>query len=147
MITLDITGISLKLRHDGGKPSVFDPIRRRWLVLTPEEHLRQYLLQLFITRLNYPSTLIAVEKSLNVGGMSRRFDIVVYDRDHNPWMLVECKRPDVPVTEQVLHQLLAYHSKLPCRYWLLSNGHQTFCADAVDINNIQWLSFLPQYTL
>lgn len=145
MITLDITGISLKLRHDGGKPSVFDPVRRRWLVLTPEEHLRQYILQLFITRLKYPSSLISVEKSLDVGGMSRRFDIVVYDRNHTPWMLVECKRPDVPVTDQVLHQLLAYQSKVNCRYWLLTNGPQTFCADAIDINNILWLTELPPY--
>jgi hypothetical protein len=77
--------------------------------------------------------------------MPKRFDIVVYDRDHKPWMLVECKSPDVPVSESTLRQLLQYQQTMQCHYWVLSNGPQTFCADACDVTDVKWLNALPLY--
>lgn len=145
MINLDISGIELKLRKDQGRTQVFDPIRKDWFVLTPEEHLRQYVLRVLTEKMEYPAALIAVERMIDVGGMNRRFDIIVYGRDHKPWMLVECKRPDVPISEATLHQLLAYQSVVRSRYWLLTNGPQTFCADAGDVTDIRWLGALPLY--
>ena len=124
---------------------MFDPIRKKWIILTPEEHVRQYLIAYLIGTMHYPAAMIAVEKTLKVGAMSKRFDLVVYDRNHKPWMLAECKEPEVPITEQTLHQLLNYQRTLQCNYWLLSNGHQTFCADACDVNRIEWLRALPEY--
>lgn len=144
MIQLDFSGISLRVKQDGNTTRVFDPIRKKWLVLTPEEHLRQYLLQYMLSFMNYPSTLIAIEKKIVVGILTKRYDIVVYDRNHKPWMLVECKKPEVPIDEKTFHQLLSYHSSIPCRYWLLSNGHQTFCADAKEPREIIWLHSLPE---
>jgi hypothetical protein len=131
MIHLDVNGIELRLRHKEGKTSVFDPVRKRWLILTPEEHIRQYLLHILMHRMGYPASLLAVEKRIDVGGLTK------------PWMLAECKRPDVAVTDKTLHQLLAYQSSVQCRYWLLSNGHQTLCADATDVADIKWLTELP----
>ena len=145
MISLDLTNIQLRLRPDGDKTTVFDPIRKKWLVLTPEEHLRQHILQYMISVMQYPASLMSVEKNIKVGNLNKRFDIVVYDRDHKPWLLVECKAPDVPVSEKTLQQLLSYQGVVQCSYWLLTNGHQTFCADARDMENIKWLSSLPQY--
>jgi hypothetical protein len=145
MIALDFSKIELKLRRAEGKTMVFDPVRKKWLVLTPEEHVRQHILQLFIEQMKYPAGLLSVEKTISVGGMSKRFDIVVYDREHQPWMLVECKAPDVPVTEKTLHQLLNYQSVIQGRYWLLTNGHNTFCADAGIPSEISWLTTLPQF--
>lgn len=145
MVQLDISGIQLKLRTQDGGTQVFDPVRKRWFVLTPEEHVRQYLIQVLFSKLAYPLSLFSVEKQLQVGAMQKRFDVVVYDRDHRPWMLAECKAPDVPVTEQTLMQLLNYQRTTQCRYWLLTNGHQTFCADACDITDIKWLDELPPY--
>jgi hypothetical protein len=145
MIQLDIDGIELKLRRVDDKTQVFDPIRKKWLVLTPEEHVRQYMLQYMMDKLQYPPALISVEKQIMVGTLSRRFDIVVYDRNHRPWMLVECKAPDVPISERTLHQLLQYHSTMQCPYWVLSNGPQTYCADACDVTSIKWLNALPAY--
>lgn len=124
---------------------MFDPVRKKWVVLTPEEHVRQYLLQYFIQQLQYPASLIAVEKKILVDGMEKRFDIAVYGRNHQPWLLAECKAPDVIVDEKALHQLLRYHNKLQCRYWLITNGHSSFCADAADTNNILWIEKLPGY--
>ena len=145
MIPLDLSNIHLKLRRDGDKTGVFDPIRKKWIILTPEEHLRQHIIYYLTDVLQYPASLMAIEKNIKVGTLNKRFDIVVYNRDHKPWMLVECKAPEVPVSEKTLHQLLNYQSVVQCSYWLLTNGHQTFCADARDVEHIKWLASLPQY--
>jgi hypothetical protein len=145
MIMLDFSNITLRLRKVENKTQVFDPIRKKWLVLTPEEHVRQYLLQYLIETLNYPTGLIAVEKKILVGTMAKRFDVVVYDRNHQPWLLAECKAPDIMITETTLHQLLQYQRTTQCRYWLLTNGHQTYCADACNLKQIKWLGHLPAY--
>lgn len=142
---IDYSHISLLLRKHSGKTQVFDPIRKKWYVLTPEEHVRQYLLRYIITFMQYPPGLIAVEKSILVEGLNKRFDIVVYNRQHKPWLLAECKAPEVPVSNDTLHQLLRYNNNLQCNYWLVTNGHTSFCADACDLNNIRWRDELPGY--
>ena len=143
MINIDFSGIALKLRQTDGKTTIFDPIRKRWFVLTPEEHVRQYMLVHMLQVMRYPAALIAVEKMITVGTRNKRFDIVVYDANHKPWMLVECKAPEVTISEATLHQLLNYQQTIQCPFWLLTNGHQTFCANATDADNIHWLSSLP----
>lgn len=145
MISIDFSGIQLKLQQSAGRTQVFDPVRKKWLVLTPEEHVRQYMLQYLTQVLQYPMAMLSVEKQVMLNNMPKRFDIVMYNRDHKPWMLVECKAPEVPVTEATLQQLLKYHNNLQCSYWVITNGHQTFCADAMDISNIQWMNELPLY--
>lgn len=145
MIHIDFSDIQLKLRKQDGRTQVFDPIRKKWLVLTPEEHVRQYLVAYLLNTLRYPAALFAIEKMIKVGAMSKRFDVVVYGRDHKPWLLAECKAPDVPVSEGTFHQLLQYQHTVQCRYWLLTNGHQVFCADAGELQNIKWMDGLPQY--
>lgn len=145
MISIDFSDIQLKLLQIEGKMNVFDPVRKKWIILTPEEHVRQYILQHMISTMQYPSSLIAVEKTIQVGEMSKRFDIVVYSREHKPWMLVECKEPQVAISQKTLHQLLNYQRTMQSNYWLLTNGHQTFCANASDITNINWMDSLPAY--
>ena len=147
MVQLDISDIQLQLRNNGDKTQVFDPVRKRWVILTPEEHVRQYIIQLLTQKMQYPLALLSVEKQIEVNGLVKRFDVVVYNRDHKPWMLVECKAPEIPVSENTLQQLLSYQSHIQCRYWLLTNGHQTYCADAGNIKSIAWLSVLPAYDL
>ena len=145
MIPIDFSHIQLRLKQEGGKVLVFDPVRKKWLVLTPEEQVRQYLLAHLTEALQYPQSLIAVEKKIMVGAMAKRFDIVVYDRTHNPWMLIECKAPEIAITQAALMQLLNYQRTIQCGYWMLSNGHQHFCADARNVSAINWLETLPAY--
>lgn len=145
MIQVDFSTIQLQLRKEEDKTQVYDPLRKKWVILTPEEHVRQYLLQYLTGTLQYPPSLIAVEKQITLGNLNKRFDIVVYNREHRPWLLAECKAPEVMITEITLNQLLQYHNSLQCDYWVLANGHQLFCADAKDKNNIVWLSELPAY--
>jgi hypothetical protein len=145
MLNLDFSGIELQLKSKDGKTLVFDPVRKAWFILTPEEHIRQHILLYLINVQHYPKGMIALEKTIKVGNMNKRFDIVVYNRDHQPWMLIECKAPEVEITEVTLHQLLNYQRTIQCRFWMLTNGHQSFCADANDIKNIRWLQILPSY--
>lgn len=147
MLDLPLLNGSLTVRTRDGQTQVFDPVRRRWFLLTPEEHVRQLLLLHLSSEMKYPKSLTAVEKSLDLGHIRLRFDAVVYEREtHKPWMLVECKAPEISLTEDVLQQLLRYHSQIPaCRYWLITNGHQSFCADAGDPAKVVWLNELPLY--
>lgn len=147
MITPDLTGIQLKLRQWEGKNQVWDPVRKKWIILTPEEHVRQYILQYMLQSLHYPIAMIAVEKAIMVGTLKKRFDVVVYNANHEPWMLVECKAPEVELTEATLHQLLSYHSAITCNYWVLTNGRHLFCADARDVANIKWVISFPAYNM
>lgn len=147
MIAIDFSNIQLTLRQTNGKTFVFDPIRKKWLILTHEEHVRQYMLLYLINIMQYPSAKIAVEKNIKVGNVNKRFDIVVYNRNHKPWMLAECKAPEVAISEKTLQQLLNYQRTVQCNYWLLINGRQTFCADARDVQDIKWLASLPAYDL
>jgi hypothetical protein len=147
MIHLPLLQATLQTRTLGAAVQVFDPVRKQWVALTPEEHVRQLLLAYLTGPMHYPPALIAVERGLSFGHTTLRFDMAVYHRDtHLPWLLAECKAPAEPITDAVLHQLLQYHSKLPdCRYWLITNGHQTFCADARHKRAIEWLTDLPAY--
>lgn len=147
MLNLPLLNGTLVVRTQDAQTQVFDPVRRKWLVLTPEEHVRQLLLLHLTGPMQYPKPLIAVEKSLDFGHIRLRFDAVVYEREHHqPWMLVECKAPDILLDDSVLQQLLRYHSQMPgCRYWLVTNGHQAFCADACEPGNVRWLEALPAY--
>ena len=117
-------------------------------MLTPEEHVRQLLLLHLVHFMKYPLALIAVEKKILINGKAKRFDIVIYERkQHRPWMLIECKSPEVTLTDAALYQLLDYHNQLQCQYWMVSNGVSHFCADANDSNAIKWLDELPAYEL
>lgn len=145
MIDLDLISADLKLKQENGKTYVFDPVRKKWVVLTPEEHVRQCMLYYLANTLQYPVSLMAVEKKIMLQAIPRRFDIVIYNSDHMPWMLIECKEPGVPLSEKTLHQLLQYQRIVQCNYWVLTNGHQTFCADACNVHSINWMNKLPVY--
>lgn len=146
MISIDISGIALRTKNEQGKTYVHDPVRKKWPVLTKEEYVRQVFLHYLVKR-NYPVSMMAVEKVISVGGIKKRFDIVVFDKEHQPWMLVECKEPDTDIHQNALFQLLNYQRTLQTRYWVLTNGHQTFCANAKDIEDVQWMKELPAYNL
>lgn len=144
MLQLDLAAQQVKTRFFNDHTEIYDPVRKLWVALTPEEHVRQLL----ISRLSeiYPQGKIAVEKVIPVGERLRRFDLVVYGKDHQPWLLAECKAPGVPVNEATLQQLLHYQSNMQCRYWLLCNGINSYCAEA-DETEIKWLQELPAYDL
>lgn len=135
--------LNLRIKTTDNIRSVWDIVRKKWIILTPEEYVRQALLHYFTDSMHYPSRLIAVEKQIKYGNLVKRYDIIVYNRKQEPWLLVECKAPGIPIGENALHQLLQYHSKIPCPYWLLSNGIDSHCAQIRE--DIQWIDHLPLY--
>lgn len=147
MIHLPLLSQPIRTRSQAGKAQVFDSLRKRWVALTPEEHVRQLLIAYLSREAGYPAGMMAAEKEVRLPQVRRRFDLLVYNRQHQPWLLAECKEPGVPITDKALHQLLAYHRQLPCRYWLLSNGLRTYCADSSNPAQIVWLDALPPYDL
>lgn len=115
-----------RIKTEQGKDFIFDHIRKVWIPLTEEEWVRQNFVQYMIQVLNYPQALIAIEKGIMLGELKKRFDILVYNRNHQPWMLVECKSRGVQLRQGVLEQVLRYNISVPVSYLVITNGHYTF---------------------
>jgi len=115
-----------KVEKREGKDFIFDTIRRQWILLTGEEWVRQNFIRFMVQEMSYPETLIAVEKEIQLGELKKRFDILVYNKDHQPWMLVECKASDISLDDKVFQQVLRYHISVPCSFLVITNGQYTF---------------------
>lgn len=115
------------LKIDNGR--VFDIVRRRWVALTPEEWVRQNTINMLHYRLCYPLELMQVEAAITLNGLTKRCDIVVYDRAVRPWMMVECKKESVPINQKVVDQACRYNLVLQVPYLLLTNGRQQLCLE------------------
>ena len=110
-----------------GREEIFDPCRRKWVALTSEEWVRQRLIQQFTIELLIPTSLISVEKEIELNGLRKRYDLLVFDRDGMPWLMAECKSADIPLGTTVMEQLLRYHIRIPTTYLVISNGMETRC--------------------
>ena len=117
---------STKIKEN--KSYIFDPIRKKWLVLTSEEWVRQHCIQYFIKTKNVPLGLIQVEKKLSVNLNPKRYDIVVYNRNKTIAVLVECKAPSIQLNQKTFDQIALYNSVLKSEYLMLTNGlNHFFC--------------------
>jgi hypothetical protein len=126
MIDVSFPAPSFKVEKREGKDFIFDTIRRQWIMLTDEEWVRQNFVRFLVQELKYPESLIAVEKEIQLGELKKRFDILVYNKVHQPWMLVECKSPDIPLDDKVFQQVLRYHISVPCTFLIITNGQYTY---------------------
>jgi hypothetical protein len=131
---------------EDNKTKVFDPIRKIFCALTPEEEVRQKMLYYLVEVKKYPAGLIAVEYSIKVNALPKRCDIVVFNKEAKPKMIVECKAEYVPITQKVLDQAIRYYSGLNAEYLVLTNGKTMFCYH-IDIENkrIESLNEIPQF--
>lgn len=114
----------IQVREIEGRREVFDPVRRRWVALTPEEWVRQHTIVRLHEAYGYPLEVMQVEGAITVNGMTRRCDIVVYDPDGHPGMIVECKKCEIPLTQRVCDQACRYNTVLQVPILLLTNGNQ-----------------------
>ena len=129
---------------EDGKTKVFDPVRKIYCTLTPEEKVRQMTLYYLVEKKNIPAGLIAVEYSIKVNTLSKRCDIVVFNKEAKPIMIVECKAESVPITQKVLDQAIRYYSGLNVNYILLTNGKTMFCYHIdIENNKIEALCEIP----
>ena len=116
---------SISIREEEGRREVLDIVRNRWVALTPEEWVRQQVVQRLHYTLGYPLELMQVEGAITLNGMTRRCDIVVFATDGQPRIIVECKRPDVPINQKVCDQACRYNTVLQVPLLMITNGRQT----------------------
>lgn len=133
-----------KTQQQGDRMMVFDPLRKRYCTLTPEEEVRQKVLYLLVEHLDVPAGLIAVEYSIKVNGLDKRCDAVVFGKDGAPLMIVECKAASVKLTQDTLEQAVRYHSALHPKYLLLYNGQECYCFK-IENGKLTALDHLPNY--
>jgi hypothetical protein len=127
MEKLNLPSYPFRFRTSGQSKEIFDSLRKKYVVLTPEEWVRQHFIMFIREELHYPPGFISVEKGLSVNDRKKRADIVVYDSKGNPWMIIECKAPKVKLTESAFYQAATYHMKLEVKYLVVTNGLAHFC--------------------
>ena len=136
----------LKTKLVEGTTQVFDQVRKKYLVLTPEEWVRQHFIHYLNQEKNYPLGLMEVEKMVKYNGMQTRADIVLYAADGKPNMIVECKAPKVKITQDAFNQIAKYNFNLKVDFLVVTNGIQHFCC-ALDYKNnkISFIKEVPDY--
>ncbi len=142
---LDFNKYNFRYKNKENKTYIFDIIRKKYVLLTPEEWVRQNLIHYIIYTKKYSPALIAVEKQLNINGLRRRFDIVVFNRNTHPQILIECKAPDIPIDQKTFDQANRYNWLLKAPYLVLSNGKKHYiCKIDFDQNKYQFLKDIPE---
>ena len=141
MHSLNLPAFEPKIAVRDGRRVIFDPIRRRYVALTPEEWVRQHFVHFLIAHKGYPRALMANEVQVRLNGTRRRCDTVLYRRDLSARMIVEYKAPDVPITQAVFDQITRYNMVLRVDYLIVSNGLRHYCC-RMDYENSRY-TFLP----
>jgi type I site-specific restriction endonuclease len=128
-ISLDLLKHSpnLKKKKEDGKVKLFDPIRKKYIVATPEESVRQLLTLYLLEDCAYPKNSISIEKMLIVNDLRKRFDMLIYDETTEPFLIVECKAPNIRLSDDVFRQAATYNFQLKAPYLVISNGMETYC--------------------
>jgi predicted type IV restriction endonuclease len=125
MIKIKFPKQQVQVRQREGVNEIFDIIRKKWLRFSPEEWVRQHMIHYLLLK-KYPASLIAIEKEIKLGELKKRCDIVVYTRQAAPFMIIECKEMNVPLSEKTLEQILRYHITLPASYLIITNGSHCY---------------------
>ena len=144
MIKIAYPAYRPKIKQEQDKEWIWDDVRKQWVLLTPEEWVRQNFLQYLVKVKNYPAALIAVEKEIYLQDVKKRFDIVVYDSNTQPWMLIECKEMNVALDHAVLNQALRYNINLRVPYLVITNGSYCY-AFTLHHRQLQEIHVLPEF--
>lgn len=147
MLELNLPSFDINVKKIGGKLSILDPLRRKFVALTPEEWVRQHFVNFLLREKGYPAALIANEIQIDLNKLKKRCDSVVYNRDLSPLMIIEYKAPDVDITQQVFDQIVRYNIVLKVKYLIVSNGLNHYCCIMdYDKQSFNYLSEIPNYT-
>ena len=147
MISLNLPSYKINVAERGGRRMIYDFLRRRYVALTPEEWVRQHFTHFLVEHRHYPAALLGNEITVQLNGVARRCDSVLYSRDGGrPRMIVEYKAPEVPVTQAVFSQISAYNSVLRADYLVVSNGLAHYCCRMdYEQNKVEFLPEIPFY--
>lgn len=146
MSSLNLPSYPVKLNDNNGVRSIYDPLRKKYIVLTPEEWVRQHFINFLSQHKAYPIELMANEVLLRLNSTSKRCDTVVYDKYLTPIAIIEYKAPHIKITQEVFEQIYRYNIVLRVKYLIVSNGMQHFCCK-IDYkqNTSTFLPDIPSY--
>lgn len=146
MAELNLPAYPAKITIRDGKRNIFDPLRRKYVALTPEEWVRQHFINFLITHKGYPGTLLGNEIAISLNGTSKRCDSILFDRQGHPLMIMEYKAPTVKITSKVFDQIARYNIVLKVRFLIVTNGMEHYCCK-VDYQNNRcvFLQDIPHY--
>ena len=146
MVKLNLPKYAYKVKNRENKLYIFDNIRKKYVVLTPEEWVRQHFVNYLITDKNYPKSIIAIEKQLKFNDLVKRTDILVFDKQGLPDIIVECKSPGIKISQETFDQIATYNLKLDANILIVTNGLQHYCC-RLDHQNKRYifLEEIPSY--
>lgn len=146
MTTLNLPDFGHKIKQIDGKPYIFDVLRKKYVRITPEEWVRQHVVHLLINFYQYPKALIRSEGGLQFNQLQKRTDILVFDRQGRPFLLVECKAPHIGLNQNVFDQIARYNHVHRAPYLIVTNGLTHFCCQVdPDTKNLTFLDDFPAF--
>lgn len=146
MQNLNFPPYSFRFKNSENKVAIFDAIRKKFIQLTPEEWVRQHVIQFLLQDKKYSGSYINVEKVIKINGLTKRYDAVVFKPDGKIFLLVECKAPEVAITQQVFDQIARYNMVLEADYLMVTNGlNHYFCRMDFEKKEYQFLRSLPDF--
>ena len=147
MQSLNFPAYDFRFKNSENKVHIFDTIRKKFVVLQPEEWVRQNVVQFLIHEKKYPRSLINVEKQLTINTLKKRYDIVVFDPMGNITLLVECKSPKIMINQQTFDQIARYNMLLNAKFLMVTNGLQHFyCKMDFNIEKYTFLEQIPDFS-
>ncbi|SNR16882.1 type I restriction enzyme HsdR N-terminal domain-containing protein [Tenacibaculum jejuense] len=146
MQKLNLPSYTFKIKSNEKHYLIFDEIRKKYIVLTPEEWVRQHFVQLLIQEKKYPVSLIAIEKQLVINNLKKRSDILIFNSNGTPDIIVECKAPSIKITQDTFDQIARYNLKLNAKYLIVTNGiEHYYCIMNTKDENYTFLRDIPEY--
>ncbi len=146
MFALNLPSFEANITNVNNQAQIFDILRRRYVALTPEEWVRQHFIHYLIEHKHYPASLLANEITIQLNGMDRRCDSVLYNTKGQPIMIMEYKRPSVKISQKTFSQILSYNNVLKVNYIIVSNGLEHYCCH-IDYTTLKatYLKDIPEY--
>ncbi len=145
MFKLNLPDFNITVRKEAGKVWIFDIIRKKYIVLTPEEWVRQHFIHYLINHLNYPKSLFRIEGSLTYNKLQKRSDIVIHNREGKPWMLIECKAPNIKLTQKAFNQVAVYNMTIGAKFVAVTNGMVQYCFETLGQAEPNYLTSFPEF--
>lgn len=143
---LNLPAYSFRIKEKEGKQLIFDQFRRKWVVLTPEEWVRQNFIRYLTEKKHYPVSLISVERSIRMNQLNFRSDAVIFSKTGEPLVIIECKAPEVKISQQAFDQIVRYNYELRVKYLIVTNGmNHYFCVIDQDKLTYSFLTEIPDY--
>lgn len=146
MQKLNFPDYTFRFKNSENKPAIFDAIRKKFILLTPEEWVRQHVVRFLLEQKKYPVSHINVEKIIKINGLTKRYDVVVFQPDGKILVLVECKAPGVPISQNTFDQIARYNMTVNATHMMVTNGlNHYFCQMDHEQQKYIFLPDLPEY--